>query len=154
MVNSLPLKLNQKLKKLFLSPRQESVLMMLVYTDYLISCHYLNIYLNSIDNTVIHWILAHVYTAALNWLPFPYSIGIVFQKEVGYTQSKVTKYSSCTVKLHLHAVINQADFVSWCMLHMYEGNKMYSWENTMYFHEWIIKSHSPGYEIGQINCSM
>ena len=33
------------------------------------------------------------------------------------------------LKVRLHTAINQADFVSWCMLYTYKGNKMYSWEN-------------------------
>ena len=36
--------------------------------------------------------------------------------------------------------------------------KLHSWENdalmTPYFRGWTIKSHSPGYEIGPINCSV
>ena len=42
------------------------------------------------------------------------------------------------VEVRLHTAINRADFVSWCMLYTYEGNKM----------------HSPGYEIGPINRSV
>ena len=30
------------------------------------------------------------------------------------------------LKVRLHTAINQADFVSWCMLYTYKGNKMYS----------------------------
>ena len=29
-------------------------------------------------------------------------------------------------KVRLHTAINLADFVSWCMLYSYEGNKMHS----------------------------
>ena len=32
------------------------------------------------------------------------------------------------IKVRLHTAINRADFVSWCMLYTYEGNKMHSWE--------------------------
>ena len=39
----------------------------------------------------------------------------------------LTKISQ--LKLRLHTAINQADFVSWCMLYTCEGNKMQSWEN-------------------------
>ena len=35
-----------------------------------------------------------------------------------------------SLKLRLHTAINRADFVSWCMLYTYEGNKMHSWENS------------------------
>ena len=40
------------------------------------------------------------------------------------------------------------------VIYAYEGNKMYSWENTMYFRVWIIKLHSPGYEVDLINRSV
>ena len=30
------------------------------------------------------------------------------------------------VKLRLHSAITRADFVSWCMLYTYKGNKMHS----------------------------
>ena len=32
-------------------------------------------------------------------------------------------------KVYLHTTINRADFVFWCMLYTYEGNKMHSLEN-------------------------
>ena len=35
----------------------------------------------------------------------------------------------CIIKVRLHTAINRADFVSWCMLYTYDGNKMHSWEN-------------------------
>ena len=33
------------------------------------------------------------------------------------------------LKVRFHTAINRADFVSWCMLYTYEGNKMHLWEN-------------------------
>ena len=33
------------------------------------------------------------------------------------------------IKLRLHTAINRADFVSWCMLYTYDGNRMHLWEN-------------------------
>ena len=30
------------------------------------------------------------------------------------------------LKVHLHAAIRRADFVSWCMLYTYEGKRMHS----------------------------
>ena len=45
----------------------------------------------------------------------------------------------------LHTTNNRADFVSWCMLYTYEGNKIHSWENDdVYFRGLTIKSHSLG----------
>ena len=32
-------------------------------------------------------------------------------------------------EVRLHTAINRADFVSWCMLYTYKGNKMHSSEN-------------------------
>ena len=43
-------------------------------------------------------------------------------------QSSLTEFK-IDVRLRLHTVINRVDFVSWCMLYTYEGNKMHSWEN-------------------------
>ena len=33
---------------------------------------------------------------------------------------------TAAIKVRLHTTINRADFVSWCMLYTYEGNKMHS----------------------------
>ena len=38
------------------------------------------------------------------------------------------------VKVRLHSAINWVDFVSWCMLYTYDGNKMHLWE----IRRWII----------------
>ena len=47
---------------------------------------------------------------------------------------------------YLYSAINRADFQSWCML--------YTLTCEGYFLGWTIKSHSPGYEIVPINCSV
>ena len=37
------------------------------------------------------------------------------------------KLAQCiTLKVRLHTAINRTDFVSWCMLYTYDGNKMHS----------------------------
>ena len=49
-----------------------------------------------------------------------------------YTALYLEKLSFCwrqqfaRVKVRLHTAINRADFVSWCTLYTYEGNKMHS----------------------------
>ena len=58
------------------------------------------------------------------------------------------------LKVRVHTTINRANFVTWCMLYTYEGNKMHLWENDDVLSWLTIKSHSSGYEIGPINRSV
>ena len=44
------------------------------------------------------------------------------------------KHSKECLKLRSHTAINRADFVSWCMLYTYEGNKIIREKMTLYFH--------------------
>ena len=37
-------------------------------------------------------------------------------------RGKTFNKKSYSVKVRFHTAINQADFVSWCMLYTYEGN--------------------------------
>ena len=53
----------------------------------------------------------------------------VWTWKAGLCQRFVCDSSEIRVKVRLHTAINQADFVSRCMLYTYDGNKMYSWEN-------------------------
>ena len=41
------------------------------------------------------------------------------------TQLKTVVNCSLLIKVRLYTAINRADFVSWCMLYRYEGNKMH-----------------------------
>ena len=42
------------------------------------------------------------------------------------TSQTIWRQSFELLKLRLHTAINRADFVSWCMLYTYKGNKMHS----------------------------
>ena len=64
-------------------------------------------------------------------------------------------YNELGFKVRLYTAINRADFVSWCMLYIRKKvTKCIPEQMTLCFCGWTIKSHSPGYEIGQINRSV
>ena len=50
-------------------------------------------------------------------------IAIKLKKKVVVSEFKVRLRE---LKVRLHTAINRVDFVSWCMLYTYEGNKMHS----------------------------
>ena len=68
--------------------------------------------------------------------------------QLAHRASPVSEEARLIEGIRLHTAINQADFVSCCMLYTYDGNKMHSWENdAVLSYRRTIKSHSPGYEI-------
>ena len=47
-------------------------------------------------------------------------------KELSLSHLSLSHLPRACLKVRLHTAINWADFVSWCMLYTYEGNKMHS----------------------------
>ena len=48
------------------------------------------------------------------------------QRAYAITYAILNSKDNLRFKVRLHTAINLADFVSWCMLYTYDGNKMHS----------------------------